>query len=97
MAKRLVKDSVAAARFRREIQAAVTLSNPNIVAAYDADCVSEMDRYWGVRTHRAHQAIQLRHKEELVNLTRRKLHSMARRPKLLRGLFFRCRVADLFR
>jgi transposase len=40
---------------------------------------------------------QAKTKEELTQITRRKLQSMARRPQLLRGIFFRCCVAELFK
>ena len=38
----------------------------------------------------------LKTKDELKHLTRRKLQSMAKRPELLRGLYFRCCVSDFF-
>jgi len=41
MAQELLKDSDAVARFVREIQSAAALDHPNIVAAYDADCVGD--------------------------------------------------------
>jgi transposase len=42
---------------------------------------------------KSHQA---KTKDELKQLTRRKLQSMAKRPELLRGLYFRCCVSDFF-
>jgi transposase len=42
---------------------------------------------------KAHQATSTK---ELKHLAKRKLASMSRNPRLLRGLFFRCCVADLF-
>ena len=54
------------------------------------------EKVWNHLKHHELASHQAKTKEELVDLTRRKLHSMARRPKLLRGLFFRCCVADLF-
>ena len=41
-------------------------------------------------------AIGQKTKEELKNLTQRKLATMSRNPSLLKGLFFRCCVADFF-
>lgn len=41
MARRLIKDADAMARFRREIEAVAALSHPNIVAALDADSVGD--------------------------------------------------------
>jgi len=40
---------------------------------------------------------QAKNKEELKQLARRKLQSMAKRPKLMRGIFFRCCIAELFK
>jgi len=52
-----------------------------------------------VWNHLKHQELIRHHaktKEELTTLTRRKLQSMSKRPSRIRGLFFRCCVADLF-
>lgn len=52
-----------------------------------------------VWNHLKHQELvnhQAKTKEELTQLARRKLQSMARRPQLMRGIFFRCCVAELF-
>jgi len=52
-----------------------------------------------VCNHLKHQELashQAKTKTELKELTRQKLHSMAKRPKLLRGLFYRCCIAELF-
>lgn len=49
--------------------------------------------------HLKHQELmrhQAKIKHELTTLTRRKLQSMANRPGLMRGIFFRCCVAELF-
>lgn len=40
---------------------------------------------------------QAKNKEELHELAREKLESMAQRPELMRGIFFRCCVAELFK
>lgn len=53
-----------------------------------------------VWNHLKHQELvnhQAKTKEELTQITRRKLQSMARRPQLMRGIFFRCCVAELFK
>jgi transposase len=53
-----------------------------------------------VWNHLKHQELKSHHaktKDELKHLTRRKLQSMAKRPRLMRGLFFRCCVAELFK
>ncbi len=39
---------------------------------------------------------QAKNKDEIKQMARRKLQSMARRPKLMRGIFFRCCIAELF-
>jgi len=55
------------------------------------------EKVWNHLKHQELSSHQAKTKSELKILTRRKLQSMARRPKLLRGLFFRCCVADLFK
>lgn len=42
MSSAIVQNQRALARFRNEIQAAAALNHPNIVAAYDADCVGNV-------------------------------------------------------
>ena len=54
------------------------------------------EKVWNYLKHQELKSHQAKTKDELKHLTRRKLQSMARRPKLLRGLFFRCCVSDLF-
>lgn len=54
------------------------------------------EKVWNHLKHRELASHQAKTKEELTNLTRRKLQSMSKKPKLIRGLFFRCCVADLF-
>lgn len=54
------------------------------------------EKVWNHLKHRELASHQAKTKEELTNLTRRKLQSMSKKPKLIHGLFFRCCVADLF-
>lgn len=55
------------------------------------------EKVWNHLKHQELASHQAKTKAELKQLTRRKLQSMAKRPQLLRGLFFRCCVADLFK
>jgi transposase len=55
------------------------------------------EKVWNHLKHQELASHQAKTKAELKELTRRKLQSMARRPNLLRGLFFRCCVAELFK
>lgn len=55
------------------------------------------EKVWNHLKHQELASHQAKTKAELKELTRRKLQSMAKRPRLLRGLFFRCCVADLFK
>ena len=54
------------------------------------------EKVWNHLKHQELASHQAKTKEELKHLTRRKLQSMAKRPHLLRGLYFRCCVSDLF-
>jgi transposase len=54
------------------------------------------EKVWNHLKHQELQSHQAKTKMELKQLTRRKLQSMARRPSLMRGIFFRCCVANLF-
>jgi transposase len=54
------------------------------------------EKVWNHLKHRELTRHQAKTKEELTKLTRRKLQSMAKRPSLMRGIFFRCCVAELF-
>lgn len=54
------------------------------------------EKVWNHLKHQELKAHQAKTKAELKQLTRRKLRSMARRPQLMRGLFFRCCVSELF-
>jgi transposase len=54
------------------------------------------EKVWNHLKHQELAGHQAKSKAELQQLTRRKLQSMARRPDLMRGIFFRCCVAELF-
>lgn len=54
------------------------------------------EKVWNHLKHQELKSHQAKTKDELKHLTRRKLQSMAKRPRLMRGLFFRCCVAELF-
>jgi transposase len=55
------------------------------------------EKVWNHLKHQELKSHGAKTKEELKHLTRRKLQSMARRPSLMRGIFFRCCVAELFK
>lgn len=52
------------------------------------------EKVWNHLKHHELKGHQARTKEELQGLTQRKLESMSKNPSLLKGLFFRCCVAD---
>lgn len=54
------------------------------------------EKVWNHLKHNELASHQAKTKDELKQLTRKKLQSMAKRPALMRGLFFRCCVAELF-
>jgi transposase len=54
------------------------------------------EKVWNHLKHQELQSHSAKTKPELTHLTRRKLQSMARRPQLMRGIFFRCCIAELF-
>ena len=54
------------------------------------------EKVWNHLKHQELTRHQAKTKEELTKLTRRKLQSMSEGPSLIRGIFFRCCVADLF-
>jgi transposase len=54
------------------------------------------EKVWNHLKHHELKSHQAKTKDELKSLTRRKLQSMAKRPELLRGLYFRCCVSDFF-
>ncbi len=54
------------------------------------------EKVWNHLKHHELKSHQAKTKDEITRLTRRRLQSMAKRPRLLRGLFFRCCVANLF-
>ena len=54
------------------------------------------EQVWNHLEHQELQNHQAKTKDELRQLTHRKLKSMARKPNLMRGIFFRCCVAQVF-
>lgn len=54
------------------------------------------EKVWNHLKYQEITSHQAKNKAELKTLARRKMQSMAKRPKLLRGLFFRCCIAELF-
>lgn len=54
------------------------------------------EKVWNHLNHHEVKNHQAKTKDELTHLTRRKLQSMAKRPELLQGLYFRCCVSDFF-
>jgi transposase len=54
------------------------------------------EKVWNHLKNQELASHQAKNKNELKQLARRKLQSMAKRPNLMRGLFFRCCIADLF-
>ena len=55
------------------------------------------EKVWNYLKHTELASHQAKNKTELKQLARRKLQSMARRPALMRGIFFRCCIAELFK
>ena len=54
------------------------------------------EKVWNYLKHNELASHQAKNKNELKHLARRKLQSMAKRPALMRGIFFRCCIAELF-
>ena len=54
------------------------------------------EKVWNYLKHNELASHQAKTKNELKHLARRKLQSMAKRPALMRGIFFRCCIAELF-
>jgi transposase len=54
------------------------------------------EKVWNHLKHHELKGHQAKTKEELQTLTQTKLETMAKNPALLKGLFFRCCVADFF-
>ena len=54
------------------------------------------EKVWNYLKHEELKSHQAKTKDELKALSRRKLKAMAKKPELMRGIFFRCCVADLF-
>jgi transposase len=55
------------------------------------------EKVWNHLKHQELKGHQAKTKEQLHDLTQRKLENMSGNPSLLRGLFFRCCVADFFK
>jgi transposase len=55
------------------------------------------EKVWNYLKHEELKAHKAKTKAELKNLTHKKLRSMSRNPELLRGIFFRCCIAELFK
>ena len=55
------------------------------------------EKVWNHLKHHELKSHTAKTKEELTELTSQKLNGMANNPHLVRGLFYRCCVADLFR
>ena len=55
------------------------------------------EKVWNYLKHTELASHQAKNKSELKQLARRKLQSMAKRPALMRGIFFRCCIAGLFK
>jgi len=54
------------------------------------------EKVWNHLKHQELKAHRAKTKEELKVLTKQKLRNMSRDPELIRGIFFRCCVADFF-
>lgn len=54
------------------------------------------EKVWNHLKHQELKSHQAKTKDELKALSRKKLKAMSRNPSLMRGIFFRCCVADLF-
>jgi transposase len=54
------------------------------------------EKVWNHLKHQELKSHKAKTKAQLKNLTERKLNGMANNPHLIRGLFYRCCVADLF-
>jgi len=54
------------------------------------------EKVWNHLKHQELKAHKAKTKDELKALTKAKLRGMSKNPSLLRGIFFRCCVADLF-
>jgi DDE superfamily endonuclease len=70
--------------------------DPNVfyLPKYSPDCNPD-EKVWNHLKHHELKAHKAKTKEELKALTKTKLKGMSRNPSLLRGLFFRCCVADV--
>jgi transposase len=55
------------------------------------------EKVWNYLKPKELSSHQAKNKDELKQLARKKLQSMAKRPRLMRGIFFRCCIAELFK
>jgi transposase len=54
------------------------------------------EKVWNHLKNEELKSHQARNKNELKNITRRKLSSMSKKPRLLRGIFMRCELSEFF-
>ena len=54
------------------------------------------EKVWNHLKHQELKSHQAKTKDQLKTLSRKKLRAMSRNPSLMRGIFYRCCVADLF-
>lgn len=54
------------------------------------------EKVWNHLKHQELKSHQAKTTDELISIAKRKLKYMARNPRLMRGIFFRCCVAHFF-